>query len=98
MNNNDMRELKLAEMEQVNGGVKRTVNTGNQQKAAVRIGPSKAEKQIASLENGTVVDTISDELFYDSVAERHFVQVTFIDNKGNKKIGWIASSLVGLPR
>ena len=99
MENMDMRELKLDEMEQVNGGVQRTVNTGKEDlNAAVRFGPSKAEKQIASLPNGTVVDTISDELVYDSVAGRNFVEVTFTDRKGKKQIGWIASSILGLPR
>ena len=49
-----MSELNLNQMEQVTGGVWRTVNTGvSGLNAALRIGPGKNTKQIASLPNGT---------------------------------------------
>ena len=64
----------------------------------VRQGPSKGKKQIASLPNGTVVDTVSDQLVYDPVADRNFVQVTFTDKYGKQKTGWIASSIPGMKR
>ena len=48
--------------------------------------------------NGTVVDTISDELVYDPVAGRHFVEVRFTDKNGQEKTGWIASSILGMKR
>ena len=96
---NKKTELSLDEMEQVVGGVNRTVNTGVADlNAAVRSGPSKADKQIASLPNGTVVNTISDTLVFDPVAGRNFVEVTYTDRDGNLCTGWIASSILGMKR
>ena len=93
-----LNELKIDELEQVTGGVWRTVNTGVADlKAAVRKGPGKSYGQIASLSNGTVVDTISDPV-YDSVAGRHFVEVTYTDSNGVSRTGWIATSILGMKR
>ena len=91
----NIRELKPDEMEQVTGSVWRTVNTGvSGLNAALRDGPSKkGTKQIASLPNGTQVDTITDQVVYDPVSGRNFVEVTV-----NGKRGWIAASIIGLPR
>ena len=98
-NNEGFTELSMEQMDQVSGGVYRTVNTGVADlKAAVRKGPSKQAGQIASLPNGTVVDTVTDQLVYDPVAGRHFVEVTFTDKKGKTKTGWIASSILGMKR
>jgi len=90
-----MKELNLNEMEQVSGGVWRTVNTGVEGlNAALRNGPSKkGTKQIASLPNGTQVDTLTDQVVYDPASGRNFVEVT-VDGK----VGWVAASIVGLPR
>jgi uncharacterized protein YraI len=89
-----MSELNLNQMEQVTGGVWRTVNTGvSGLNAALRIGPGKNTKQIASLPNGTQVDTVTDQVVYDSVSGRNFVEV---DVNGMR--GWVAASIVGLPR
>lgn len=90
-----MNELNLNEMEQVTGGVLRTVDTGiPDMNAKLRNGPSmEGTKQIASLPNGTVVDTVTDELVRDPKSGRNFVQVTV-----NGKTGWIAASIIGLPR
>ena len=91
-------ELSMEEMEEVTGGVYRTVNTGVADlKAALRSGPGKSYRQIASLSNGTVVDTISDQV-YDSVAGRHFVEVTYTDSNGVSRTGWIATSILGMKR
>ena len=91
-------ELSMEEMEEVTGGVHRTVNTGVADlKAAVRKGPGKSYGQITSLPNGTVVDTISDPV-YDSVAGRHFVEVTYTDSNGVSRTGWIATSILGMKR
>ena len=98
MEENKLQELNLDEMEKATGGVLRTVNTNCDLNAAVRKGPSKKDGQIASLPNGTVVDTISDELVYDPVAGRHFVEVRFTDKNGQEKTGWIASSILGMKR
>ena len=95
----ERKELSLNKMEAVAGGVQRIVNTGiDNLNAAIRNGPSKGRKQIASLPNGTVIDTISDELVYDSVSGRNFVEITFTDKKGQKASGWIAASIVGMKR
>ena len=91
-------ELSLDQMEEATGGVNRTVNTGVADlKAALRSGPGKSYRQIASLSNGTVVDTISDPV-YDQVAGRHFVEVTFTDKSGVSRTGWIATSILGMKR
>ena len=90
----EMTELNINEMENVVGGVWHTVNTGIQGlDAAMRLDPRKASKQIDHIPNGTEIDTISDELYYDSVSRRHFVQVSY-----NGKTGFVASSILGLPR
>ena len=92
-------ELSLDQMEEATGGVYRTVNTGVADlKAAIRKGPSKSSGQIDSLPNGTVVDTISDELVFDPVARRNFVEVTYYDRAGVARTGWIASSILGMKR
>lgn len=92
-------EIGLGEMEQVTGGTQRVVNTGiDDMKAAIRLGPSKGSKQIASLASGTIVDTVSDELVYDSVAGRNFVEIVFTDGNGVQQKGWIAASIVGMKR
>ena len=87
-------ELDLESMAKVSGGVGRTVNTGVAGlNAALRLEPRKSSTQIGSIPNGTRIDTVSDQLVYDPEAGRNFVQVNY-----NGKIGWVASSLVGLPR
>ena len=89
-----MNELNLNDMEQVTGGVGRTVNTGVQGlNAALRLEPRKASKQIGSIPNGSHVDTIDNVLHYDPAAGRNFVLVSW-----NGKVGYVASSIVGLPR
>ncbi len=90
----EMRELRTEEMENVTGGVWRTVNTGIPDlNAALRSGPGKGYPQIGSLPNGTRVDTVTDQVTYDPVARRNFVEVTV-----NGQTGWVAASIVGLPR
>lgn len=89
-----LNELKIDELEQVTGGVWRTVNTGVAGlDAAVRAEPRKSSRQIGHIANGTQIDTTGDNTEYDPESGRHFVQVTF-----NGKVGWIAASILGLPR
>ena len=95
----NMQELSLEAMEQATGGVKRTVNTGIEGvNAAIRSAASKSAGQIASLPTGTVVDTITDEVVYDPQSGRNFVQIKFTDKFGGERTGWVAASIVGLPR
>ena len=96
--NNMMRELNPEDLEQVSGGVIRTINTGTTDKAVIRNGPGKGYGQATSLINGTKVDTINDELVWDDVSGRHFVQVWYTDQRGQRQTGWIASSIVGMRR
>ena len=84
----------MEEMKQVSGGVWRTVNTGvSGMKAAIRLEARKSSKQISSVSNGTSVDTVTDQLVYDPESGRNFVQVNV-----NGKTGWIAASIIGMPR
>ena len=92
MENN--HELSMDEMSQVSGGVWHTVNTGvSGLDAALRAEPRKSSRQIGHIPNGTDVDTVSDTLVYDPDSHRHFVQVRY-----NGKIGWVASSILGMKR
>ena len=87
-------ELDLESMAKATGGTGRTVNTGvSGLNAALRAEPRKSSKQIGSIPNGTKVELVSNQLVFDSEAGRNFVQVNY-----NGKVGWVASSLVGLPR
>ncbi len=98
---NDMKnELTMEEMQQASGGVLRTVNTNTSDNAAVRSAPTQARRnQIASLPNGTVVDTIDEKHpVYDEYSGRNYVMISFIDKNGRQKTGWIAASIVGLRR
>lgn len=87
-------ELNMNEMSKVTGGTGATVNTGvSGLNAALRAEPKKASKQIGSIPNGTRVDIVTGRLEYDEGSHRNFVQVNF-----NGKIGWIAASIIGMPR
>lgn len=95
----DMDELSLDQLNQVSGGVQRVVNTNTEDKAAIRSGPFKAPgNQIDALVNGTIVDTVDDELVFDPETQRNYVKIKFINRNGNPAEGWIAASIVGLPR
>ena len=94
MDKNNMRELSMEEMSQAIGGVYHTVNTGNPNvKAGLFQEASKKSKQIGSIPNGKVVDTTSDTLIWDPDTNRHYVEVTY-----NGKVGYVASSLLGMKR
>ncbi len=95
-----MKELDLNTMAQVSGGLQRFVNTGTSDNAAIRSAPTQGQRnQIASLPNGTVVDTLNeDRLSRDPVSGRNYVEIRFVDKSGKERTGWIAASIVGLPR
>ena len=63
MSENRRKIISEDALEQVTGGVLRTVNTGTSDKAVVRSGPSTGKRQIASLANGVQVDTIGDPVY-----------------------------------
>ena len=91
----NMKELSLDQMNQVAGGVLRTVNTGiDGLDAALRAEARKSSRQIGHIPNGTIVDTVTDQLVYDPEAGRNFVQVKL----SNGQTGWVASSILGMKR
>ena len=93
------KELNLDELAQASGGVKRTINTGiDGMSAAIRDGASTSARWLAGLPNGTVVDTVTDKTVKDSVSGRNFVEIDYTDKNGNQARGWVAASIVGLPR
>ncbi len=95
----NMKEVGLEALEQATGGVKRVVNTGTDDKAAIRSDPWKGKRnQIDALVNGTIVDTITDQLVYDETSGRNYVKIKYSNSKGQTSYGWIAASIVGLPR
>ena len=98
--NDNMKELNLNEMDQISGGVQRVINTNCSDNAAIRSAPTRGQQnQIASLPNGTIVNTINENsLTYDAASGRNFVQIEFIDKRGVKRTGWVAASIVGLRR
>jgi hypothetical protein len=44
------------------------------------------------------VDTVTDKVVYDEGSGRNFVEITFTDKSGKSRNGWVAASIVGLPR
>lgn len=99
MENNEKIELTQDMLEDITGGTLRTINTGGGSKAQIRTSPTTgADNRLSSLANGTQVETISDDLIWDDVSQRHFVMISFVNKKGKRMTGYVASSLVGLPR
>ena len=88
-------ELNLDELEQVTGGRTSTVNTGTADNAAIRNAPGNG-KIIASLVNGTLVDTVGTPV-YDAGTDRNWIRINF-KHKGKVATGWIGASIVGLKR
>jgi bacteriocin-like protein len=76
-------------LEQVSGGVKRTVDTGTSQNAALREGPGKGYDQIASLKNGTKVNATGR---FKEADGRSWAEVDY------PEYGWIAASIIGYDR
>ena len=98
--NEKVRELDLETMEQVTGGTTRIINTGTTDNAAIRRDPWIEKKNwMCSLKNGTTVETLNDDkLFFDPNSGRNFVQIKFTNKYGEEQTGYVAASLVGLPR
>lgn len=84
-----MNKINDAALDQVVGGRKRVVDTGTSQNAAVRDGAGKGYEQIASLKNGTVVNTTGN---FREADGRSWAQIDYpVD-------GWIAASILGYDR
>ena len=85
----EFNKINEEALENVVGGVKRTVDTGTSQNAALRDGPGKGYEQIASLKNGTKVNATGVIKFADG---RHWAEVDY------PEYGWIAASIIGYDR
>ena len=91
----EIKELGLDELESVTGGRTATINTGTCDDAAIRNAPGNGTI-IASLANGTLVNTIGTPV-YDPASDRNWIMVEF--RKKNRLMnGWVAASIVGLKR
>lgn len=91
----DFVELDMDTLEQVTGGRPETINTGTDENAAIRSAPGNGQI-IASLKNGTIVDTVGTPV-YDAGTDRNWIKVKF-KKKGKIVTGWVAASIVGLKR
>ena len=85
----DMNKINDAALNDVVGGVRRTVDTGTDQNAAVRCGAGKKYEQIASLKNGTKVNATGK---FKEADGRSWAQIDAPVN------GWIAASIIGYDR
>ena len=85
----DLNKINDEALNQVVGGVKRVVDTGTSQNAAVRDGAGKGYEQIASLENGTVVNATGK---FREADGRNWAQIDYPFD------GWIAASILGYDR
>ena len=85
----EFNKISEEALEQVSGGVRRIVDTGTSQNAAVREGAGKGYEQIASLKNGTAVNATGK---FKQADGRNWAQIDAPVN------GWIAASILGYDR
>ena len=85
----EFNKISEEALEQVSGGVRRIVDTGTDQNAAVREGAGKGYEQIASLKNGTAVNATGK---FKQADGRNWAQIDAPVN------GWIAASIIGYER
>jgi len=85
----EFNKISEEALEQVSGGVRRIVDTGTSQNAAVREGAGKGYEQIASLKNGTAVNATGK---FKQADGRNWAQIDAPVN------GWIAASIIGYER
>ena len=87
----EMNKINVDALENVVGGVTKTVDTNTTQNAAVRSGPGTNFEQIASLKNGTKVN-YTGRVEYSRKDGRNFAEIS------SPVYGWIAASIIGLDR
>ena len=85
----ELNKINVEALENVIGGVKRTVDTGTSQNAAVRQNPGLNAKQVGSLPNGSKVNATG---VFKKADGRNWAQI----NSPVK--GWVAASILGYPR
>ena len=87
----DMKKLNQEELDNVIGGVAKTVQTGTAQNAAVRSGAGMNFPQIASLTNGTVVN-FTGYVEFNRADGRHWAEI-------NAPVHvFVATSILGMDR
>ena len=84
----EKKALNNEEMNGVSGGVYRTVDTRKPMDAVVRSGPGMSYQQIASLKNGTQVNTTGNNS-YNPQDGRTWYEINY------PMYGWMAGSLLG---
>ena len=77
------------ELENVSGGISRSVNTGDERNAAVRVAPGVNNAQIGSLPNGTIANATGRFMSADG---RNWAEIDYPVH------GWIKASILGFDR
>ena len=81
--------IDTEELENVSGGINRTVNTGDERNAAVRVAPGESNTQIGSLPNGTLANATGRFATADG---RNWAEIDYPVH------GWIKASILGFAR
>ena len=84
----EKKNLTGKELDDISGGVMRTVNTGMSLDAVVRGGPGMQYGQIGSLKNQTQVNTTGNTS-YNPLDGRTWYEINY------PMYGWMAGSLLG---
>lgn len=84
----EKKALSSEDMNGVSGGVTRIVDTKRAMDAVVRSGPGTQYPQIASLKNGTQVNTTGN-MSYNQIDGRTWYEINY------PMYGWMAGSLLG---
>ena len=85
----EINKINVEALENVIGGVKRTVDTGTSQNAAVRENPGLNSRQIGSLPNGTKVNATG---VFKKADGRNWAKID------SPVKGWIKASIIGYAR
>ena len=85
----DFKKINEEALENVNGGTKRIVDTGDDRNAAVRVAPGVDNKQIGSLKNGTTANATENFMTADG---RNWAEIDYPVK------GWVKASILGFDR
>ncbi len=85
----EMNKMNEKALENVTGGVQRTVDTGDTRNAAIRVAPGEDKAQIASLKNGTMVNATGQ---FVRAGGRNWAEINYPVS------GWIKASIIGFER
>ena len=85
----ELNKINEKALENVTGGVQKTVNTGDKRDAVIRVAPGMANAQITSLKNGTQVNATGEFATADG---RNWAKIDY------PVVGWVAASIIGFAR